>query len=123
MSMAVKILAVGVSQDGKGCENGEIACCFPLSVAPWPFTQQPPASMQWQWHIWQLQSGCMHIDLQQDLPDFVQTPEVDKNIRLGVAEGATVGCVGRGAERVGGGDEANHEGRDNLRSAHAKKEQ
>jgi hypothetical protein len=72
----------------------------------------------------------MRLDLQRDLPDFAQTPDVDENgvlDRLGMAEGATVGCTDGGMERAGedGGDEEakREEGGDNLASTHAKKEQ
>jgi hypothetical protein len=135
MSTAVEVLVKisrGGEEEGERCEKGDIARCFPLSMVPWPFTRQPPASIQCRRHIWRLHSGCMRVDLQRDLPRFVQKPDVEENgvfDRLDVAEGAVtvVGCAGSGMERVGedGGDEeANQEvGWDNLASTHAKNEQ
>lgn len=134
MSTAVEVLAIKISrggeEEGEHCENGDIARCFSFSVAPWPFARQPPASIQCRQHIQRLQSGCMRVDLQRDLPCFAQKPDVEENgglDKLDVAVGAMVGCADGGMERMGedgGDDEANREvGGDNLASTHAKKEQ
>jgi hypothetical protein len=128
MSTAVEELAIkifrlgGGEEDAECCENGDIARCFPLSVAPCPFTRQPPASIQCRRHIWRLQLGCMRIDLQRNLPRFAHKPDVETVEENGVF--ADSGMEGLGVGEDGGDEEANREvGGDNLESTHAKKEQ
>lgn len=71
----------------------------------------------------------MCVDLQLDLPDLAQIPDIKENcifVIVGIVERADIGCDDGGIEIVGedGGDEEakREEGGDNLESTHEKKE-